>query len=57
VSLQPKLAEAAILAVLSRLYRDPMRSRLRTVAWQKLGEAQCQIAKDEDAIKRMLTQP
>ncbi len=54
VSHNPKLAESAILAVLSRLYKDPMKSRLRTMAWMKLGEAQCVFAKDEDAIRRML---
>ena len=54
VSLNPKLAESAILAVLSRLYKDPIKSRLRTMAWHRLGEAQCSFAKDEDAIRRML---
>lgn len=57
VSHNPKLAESAILAVLSRLYKDPMKSRLRTMAWMKLGEAQCVFAKDEDAIRRMLEVP
>src|SRR5574337_675098 len=45
VSHNPKLAESAILAVLSKLYRQkdniPMADRLRSASWMRLGEAQC----------------
>jgi hypothetical protein len=58
VSQNPKLAESAILAVLSKLYAEKknkeMVERLRTTAWMRLGEAQCVFAKDENAIRRML---
>ncbi len=54
VSHTPKLAEAAILAVLSRLYKDPMKTRLRGVAERKMAQAEAAIEKDKDAIRRML---
>jgi hypothetical protein len=54
VSHTPKLAEAAILAVLSRLYKDPMKARLRGLAERKMVEAVNAIEKDKDAIRRML---
>jgi hypothetical protein len=55
VSHTPKLAEAAILAVLSRLYKDPMKTRLRGVAERKMAQAEQAIEKDKDAIRRMLS--
>ncbi len=54
VSHTPKLAEAAILAVLSRLYKDPMKTRLRGLAERKMAQAEAAIEKDKDAIRRML---
>jgi len=56
VSQNPKLAEAAILAVLSRLYKeDAMRTALRSAAQRALEAANAAVDKDTDAIRRMLT--
>ena len=55
VSHNPKLAEAAILAVLSRLYEGTMKTRLRIAAQEALDAAGETVAKDTDAINRMLT--
>lgn len=54
VSQNPKLAEAAILAVLSRLYEGTMKRRLRNSAQEALDAAENAVAKDTDAINRML---
>lgn len=56
VAQNPQLAEAAILAVLSRLYKaDDMRTALREKAQQVLESANAAVDKDTDAIRRMLT--
>ena len=56
VSQHSKLAEAAILAVMSRLYKEPdMRSRLRLAAKDVLDEAEQIVEKDTEAIRKMLT--
>lgn len=55
VSRHPKMAEAAILAVLSRLYKDDMRSVLKAKAKQVLKEADFEVTRDIDAINRMLS--
>ena len=55
VSQNPKLAEAAILAVLSRLYEGTMKARLRNSAREALDAVENAVAKDTDAINRMLT--
>jgi len=54
VSQHPKLAEAAILAVLSRLYVGSMKARLRLAAKNALNQAEHVVDKDTDAINRML---
>jgi len=55
VSQNPKLAEAAILAVLSRLYEGTMKTRLRNASRAALDQSENAVAKDTDAINRMLT--
>lgn len=56
VAQNPQLAEAAILAVLSRLYKEgDMRTALRAKAQQVLESANAAVDKDTDAIRRMLT--
>ena len=54
VSQNPKLAEAAILAVLSRLYNGTMKTRLRISAQDALDAAGDMLTKDTDAINQML---
>lgn len=55
VAQNPRLAEAAIVAVLSRLYKDPdMRQRLRRKGNELLEQGEADTAKDVDAIRRML---
>lgn len=54
VSQHPKLAEAAILAVLSRLYKGEMQARLRRLAREALEGAEHAVNKDTDAINRMI---
>lgn len=55
VSRHPKLAEAAILAVLSRLYKGDMRHDLQAKAHQIIREANFEIGRDLDAITKMLS--
>lgn len=55
VSRHPKMAEAAILAVLSRLYKDSMRRELKMRAEKVLAEADFEVGRDLEAINRMLT--
>ena len=55
VSQNPKLAKAAILAVLSRLYKDGnLKTRMRNASRTALAKAEAADAKDIDAIERML---
>jgi hypothetical protein len=57
VSKHPMLAEAAILAVLSRLYKGPIRDRLKARAHTVLNNAQEAVERDADAIFQMLEKP
>jgi hypothetical protein len=55
VAQDPRLAEAAIVAMLYRQYKDPdMRLRLRRKGDELLELAETGVAKDVDAIRRML---
>lgn len=55
VSHNPHLAKAAILAVLSRLYKDGnLKTRMRNASRTALAKAEAADAKDIDAIERML---
>ena len=55
VSRHPLLAEAAILSVLQRLYKNPsMRDRLREQAYAALEAAKVALDKDTEAIHKML---
>lgn len=59
ISHKPHLAKAAILATLSRLYKDGnLKNRMRTASRAALAKADTEDAdaKDIDAIERMLTQ-
>lgn len=57
VSQNPKLAKSAILAVLSRLYKDgALKESMRRASRAALAEATGAVDKDVDAINRMLTQ-
>jgi len=55
VSRHPKKAEAAILALLSRLYKGPMKETLQGKAMTAVIEAQFEDGRDLDAIKKLLT--
>ena len=55
VSRHPKKAEAAILALLSRLYKGPMKETLQGKAMTVVIEAQFEDGRDLDAIKKLLT--
>lgn len=54
VSQHPLLSKAAILAVLSKLYKEPMKSRLKKASLAAYEKADGAIEKDKDAIRRML---
>lgn len=50
----PRLAEAAIIAVLSRLYKDEMRDGLRQRAKQLVDQFEADTARDIAAIRKMI---
>lgn len=55
VSLNPKLAEAAILAVLAKLYKEPdIKASLKQKALSIMNAAEAATTKDAEAIFRML---
>jgi hypothetical protein len=55
VSKHPKKAEAAILALLSRLYRAPMKEQLQGKAMIAVIDAQFEDGRDLNAIKKLLS--
>ncbi len=54
VSRHPLTAEAAILALLAKLYKPPMRDNLRTLARAKCKQATFETQRDLDAIEKLL---
>ena len=54
VSRTPKQAEAAILALLAKLYKPPVRQQLQDRARAVKAEAEFEVGRDLDAINKLL---